>query len=317
MLNCTKLSIVAFIIIYTVFQHGSVKAQCCSAGNPVGGDGEQQIISKNEWHIYSFYKYSNSKDYFHESTKTDITNIEKSFYDFANLRLSYGFSHRLSLHTEIGYFLNKTQDVNLSSGPERIRANGLGDLLINLKYNIYYNLESKRKLTIYGGVKLPIGAFNQTQDGVYIPISLQPSAGAYKLNAGLYYSSAFKNKKFGYISFLNYEWSNRIEKDFLIYKYGGFLQFALGTYLPISEKANFATLLKYEFRGHDKRENDLVIESTGSHVFYFSPTFAYSLPKNWKVLLTAQLPLYKYVHGYQLTNKYSYQIGIRKIIKKQ
>lgn len=303
------LIIIPIVLLFSSFETYS---QCCAAGNPSGADGIQSMIKKNEILIYPYYRHSFSKDYFHGSEKMDLSHIENSYYNFANISLSYGITNKLSINSEIGYFLNKTQNINLSNSKAEIQASGIGDLLLNIRYNLIGSQYENTFLVLSGGTRLPIGAFNETQNGVCIPISLQPSSGSLKLNIGTFFFEKIKRKT-SFITNLNYEWSNIIEKDFLVYKYGHFLQYSTGINYTISKKFNTNALLKYEYRSHDKRENDLIIESTGGHFLAINPILTFKLNDSFMLIAGADLPLYKYVNGYQLTNQYAFQIGIKRI----
>ncbi|MBC8147681.1 MAG: hypothetical protein H8E98_06820 [Bacteroidetes bacterium] len=307
-----KLIIIVYVFFITTT---SCYSQCCSAGNPVGGDGINSGISKNEIRIYTFFRHSLSKDYYHNTNKTIVPIIESSYYDFNNLSVTYGLFEKLLIHSELGYFIDKAQDLNFSGQKDKIKSHGLGDLTINIRYKLHEKAKPETQLIISSGIKFPIGAFNEEQDGIYIPISLQPSSGALKYNASLFYSRKHNESKVGWNSFLMFELSEKIEKDFLVYKYGNYTQFSLGGFYLINKNLTAIANLKYEWRAHDKRENELRIESTGSNVVYFSPIIKYSIKNDFSFILLGEIPFYKDVNGYQLTNFYAWQIGISKDFK--
>jgi hypothetical protein len=71
------------IIAILFFVAGKVSDQCCAAGNPVGGDGSQDGLRQSELRIFAAYRYSLSRDFFAGTSKLDINNIEKSYYNDA------------------------------------------------------------------------------------------------------------------------------------------------------------------------------------------------------------------------------------------
>jgi hypothetical protein len=290
-------------------------SQCCSAGNPLGGDGSNEGLNKNELKLFTSFKYSLSKNYYHLDAPYDIPNVEKSYYDYQNISFTYGIFSRLSVYTELGYFFSKTQEVKLTNDQIIIQSKGLGDLGVSLRYMLLKTVKPVSQLVISGGAKIPIGAFNEEIDGAMVPISLQPSSGALKFNAGIYYSRKRADLKFGWNSFLFFESSNTIDQGFLIYKYGNLLQLSIAATYEIQRKLNFIFNSKFEWRAHDLREKEMMIESTGGKVFFLNPQLVYAFKPGWSLIAMADIPVYKYVNGYQLTHSFSIQLGIRKSLK--
>lgn len=286
-------------------------AQCCSAGNPAGGDGSNDGLSKNNWRVFLSYKYSFSEDFYEKTKNIGSLYDQKSYFNYTHFSLTYGLSTRISLYSELGYFLNKTKEINLGE-KDIISASGLGDIGLNVRYIALNTVKPISQLVFSAGAKAPIGAFHEELNGAVIPISLQPSSGAFKYNASIFYSRKKATSKFGWNSFALFELSSTINKGFLIYHYGNYFQYALAgtyTFLP-----NFSLIAnsKFEWRGKDKREEGLLIESTGSRVLYLNPQLVYSLPSKWSFVLMSEIPIYKNVNGSQITNQFSFQIGIKK-----
>jgi len=286
--------------------------QCCSAGNPVGGDGSNEGLSKNELRIFTSYKHSLSKEYFYHDSKADIPFVEKSYFDFQNLSMTYGISPRLSAHAELGYFYNKTQDLKFNNNKEEIRSHGLGDISLNIRFIALKTVKPISQLVFSAGIKAPIGEFSEEMDGITIPISLQPSSGALKYNVSAFYMRKRLGHKLGWNSFTIFEYSQTINRGFLIYKYGNYFQYSIAGTYAINKNLNVIVNAKFEWRERDKREAGLKIESTGSSLLYFNPQLMYDFKHKWSAILMADLPVYKYVNGYQMTNQFSVQVGLRK-----
>jgi len=303
---------ITILILLVSFISVNSNSQCCSAGNPLGGDGTNEGLNKNELKVFTSYKHSLSKYYYHLDAPCDIPNIEKSYYDYQNISFTYGIFSRLSVYTELGYFSNKTQEVKLTNDEITIKSGGLGDLGVSLRYMLLKTVKPISQLVVSGGAKFPIGAFNEEIDGATVPISLQPSSGALKFNAGIFYTRKRSDRKFGWNSFLFFETCNTINQGYLVYKYGNLMQLSLAASYEIHKKLNFLLNSKVEWRTHDVRENELMIESTGSKVVYLNPQLMYAFLPGWSFMAMADIPVYKYVNGYQLTNRYSFQLGVRK-----
>lgn len=290
-------------------------AQCCTAGNPVGGEIGSQNISSKEIIISLTYRYSLSKDYYFEDQKQDDNYVDKSFYHFSKLHLAYGLSPRIVLETEMGYFFNKAQNVNLADGNESIHSQGFGDLGFRARVNLLKRLFFNPNTLIFSvGTIIPIGAFNEEMNGVTIPISLQPSSGATKFNTGLFFSHKDQSKSFGWAIRVFFEYSNMIEKEFLIYKYGQVYIFESSLLYSKSPKFSARLNGKLEYRTADYRENDLKVESSGGFFTFLIPVLIYKPTSSFSLVTAMDIPLYKYVNGSQLTNLFCFRFGVSKKI---
>jgi len=303
------LIIPAFILFW-----GNSYGQCCSAGNPLGSNGINDGLPVKEWQFLTSFKHSLSKEYFHNDHQIEVPLVEKSYYDYQSLSVAYGILKWMNVSAEIGYFYNKTQILEPGQTTDEIRAHGLGDLAVNLRFLPVKSLRKTSQFILSGGVRIPVGAFDEQIDGVTVPVSLQPSSGALKINTSLYYSILTSNRKFLVNSFALYEYSNTIEEGYFIYQYGDFLQLSSGLQYNLNKHFTFLLNLKYEWRGQDQRENDEIVESSGSHLILVNPQITYNFKHGWSIMLLSDLPVYKYVYGEQLTNSYAIQCSLYKRI---
>jgi len=267
-----------------------------------------------EWQFLTSYKHSLSKEYFHKDHQIEVPLVEKSYYDYQSLSVAYGILKWMNVSAEIGYFYNKTQILEPGQTTDEIRAHGLGDLAVNLRFLPVKSLRKTSQFILSGGVRIPVGAFDEQIDGVTVPVSLQPSSGALKINTSLYYSILTSNRKFLVNSFALYEYSNTIEEGYFIYQYGDFLQLSSGLQYNLNKHFTFLLNLKYEWRGQDQRENDEIVESSGSHIILINPQITYNFKRGWSIMILSDLPVYKYVNGEQLTNSYAVQLSLYKRI---
>lgn len=301
-----------FILFVSVCMAANAGAQCCSAGSPVGGDGSNDGLSRNELRILGSYKYSLSKKYYHHDSPTDINYIDRSYYDYSSFSATYGIWPFLSAHAELGYFMDKTQFANVGGGHEKIQASGLGDLALNLRFVPYRTVKPVSQLVISGGLKIPIGDFQEDIGGAMVPVSLQPSSGALKYNSGLYYSRKRADRRFGWNALALFEYSQTIHKGYLVYRYGNYFQSGFAGSYSITKNFGFNANIKFELRGRDRRESGIKVASSGSYALFFNPQITYNFKHKWGLILMADIPIYKYMNGYQLTNTFAIQGGIRK-----
>ncbi len=305
-----------FLLLIMIFALFSLNGpgQCCSAGNPLGSNGINDGLPVKEWQFLTSYKHSLSKNYFHKDHQVEAPVVEKSYYDYQSISVAYGILKWLNASAEIGYFYNKTQELEPGQTMDQIRAGGLGDLALNLRVLPVKTLRRTSQFIASGGIRIPVGAFEKEIDGVTVPVSLQPSSGALKINTSVYYSMPLFRPEFSMNSFAFYEYSNTIEEGYFIYKYADFFQYSIGGQYVYNKRLSILLNMKYEFRGKDHRENEAVVESSGSHLVLINPQVTYNIKRGWSLMVLADLPLYKYVNGKQLTNSYAVQCSLYKRI---
>jgi hypothetical protein len=300
---------ITFIVLILFFYYPNAFAQCCTAGNPIGGDGFNDALTKNMMRLNFSYRQSLSEDYYLNNSKVDVPIIKNSSFNYLNLSANYGLNGQFTVTSEIGYFLQKKQELDIP-GNKSIIARGFGDFSLGLRFSPIKTYFNASQFTIAAGTKIPVGNFSEETNGILIPLSLQPSSGALKYNFSAFYGKKFNRKRFGISMFSFIELSNTIEKEFLEFKYGTYYNFLLsGNYL-VSKHILLITGLKYEYRLKDKRENGLKIDSSGGKSIYVSPQMHLEFFPKWILNLSFEVPVYKYVNGYQLTNKYSFAIGV-------
>ena len=299
-----------------------INAQCCSAGNPTSNSGSGSI-PKNYISVSSSYVHSYSDTYFKGNSEYDFDYLENTKFDFGLLNFSYGFSNKLSISTEIGYFINKSIDFTFID--VKRKASGLGDAAVDLKYQIV-NLK-KQLLSISTSVKtsIPIGEFDQMDKSVILPIDIQPSSGSYKLKPSLSFSKRFYGSKFSLSSYISTEFSQRINTDKTKYKYGNLYSFVISTSHATTKKLN--TGLGFNFTLREKAiirpakvdTNNIKqwgswepVDATGGAFINLQPRISYLLPDDFGITTSINIPIYRNVNGIQFTNKYVLVFGVSK-----
>ncbi|MBI9038537.1 MAG: hypothetical protein JEY97_10420 [Bacteroidales bacterium] len=298
--------LIFFILYFILFI--KAQSQCCGAGNPISGFENVSGIPYKTLLISPTYKYSISDTYFTGNEKNSIS-PDKMNYNFTSISIAYGINPRLSIQGQIGYFINKTKKYNISDW-KPMRGFGLGDAEINVMYAVIKNIFKDFSLITGVGIKLPIGVFDQEVNNVKLPISLQPSSGSLKFNA-----SVFMNKKFNEfnVSFRGFaEIANRIKSQNFDYKYGNlYLMSFYGSY-NINKKISFVAQIRYEYRGKSLRENEQIVESSGGQLISFIPEINIIPAKSFSISVYPDIPIYKYMNGTQITNKFAISLKLTK-----
>jgi len=299
---------ILFALFIPVIFSTKVDAQCCGAGNPLNGFGDVSGIQRKMLQISPYYKYSYSDQYYQGSKKADVS-PDKMFYNFASIDLAYGLSNRMSIHGQIGYFINKTKLYNIE-GWSDMTGFGLGDAEFNLRYSLIKNVIKKVEVTPSIGIKLPVGVFDQEVKDVKLPISLQPSSGSLKYNASVFMSKRFK--KYSLSAKVFAEYANRIQSENFDYKYGNLYVLSIYGSYNITRKLNTMVQVQYESRDNAKRENSQIVASSGGQVVYLIPQLSYIIMDDLAASVDAFVPLYRYMNGIQIANKFSLSLRITK-----
>ncbi|MCX6281256.1 MAG: hypothetical protein NTU51_04780 [Bacteroidetes bacterium] len=300
----SRLKEFSLLIFFLIYGSG-LWAQCCTSGNPFISDAEQPALQSRILTASLTYRYSHSGPYYiGDAHFTELPFQEVAFSNYMELQVGYGATNWLTVLTELGYSINKSL---VTPGVDSYKGYGLGDAALYLKFNAYSN--SKLRLTISPtiGVKFPVGVFDQEVDNVQLPISVQPSSGAFRYLATIFVSKGFG--KTAIAGFASYEYSQLIQSDNFYYKYGdqwiGAIYF---NYRPWKSLI-LDFQLRNEFRGKSSRENNEIVDASGYDVVYFTPQVTYAFKHNWYLSAFGDIPLYKYYNGIQMT--FGYAIAFR------
>jgi len=286
-------------------------AQCCSAGNPVAGTGFESASSKGEWQLFSAMKYSLSDQFYFHDNKIDNPYILKSSFLYQNLGLAYSISNRISVSAEAGYFYDKSQKLNISNETFKLGTGGVGDVAATVKFIAYKKIKPVTQLAFSAGTKIPVGAFHQSVDGITIPVSLQPSSGAFRWTASASFQRLSADQKWGFASQANLEISSEINKDFLVYRYGSYLRTNAGVMHRFLPKISVSLFGIFDVRGKDTREFQQVVTGTGSYSVLLQPWIQYTFRSDRFLFFNMEIPVYRYFNGELLGNKLAAQLGFR------
>ncbi len=287
--------------LFIIFSANNLYAQCCGAGNPIGGFGDMNEIPAKTLILSPVYRYSYSDQYYSGSEKSAFSPDEMN-YNFASIDFLYGISYRLSVKGQVGYFFNKSKIYNIS-GWDPLKGFGLGDAALGIKYILLNNVSRKFCVSAELGSKLPIGVFDQEVENVKLPISLQPSSGSFKYNASAITSKSFEKFIFSFRTMV--EIATRIESKNFEYKYGNLYLVSFYSAYKLSNKFNIATQMRYEYRCKASRENNQIIESTGGQVLVLIPQLTYFMTPKIRLSIFSDIPIYRNINGTQIANKFA------------
>lgn len=291
------------------------RAQCCSAGNPSSGGGTSGM-SKNSFAVSSTFIHSYSDTYLEGSSPSDYVYLNNSNFDFGLLAFNYGLTDKISLSTELGYFLDKSIEFNKDLfvsefiNPKRT-ARGLGDAAIGLQYHLDSYKEKLINISTSLKVSIPIGQFDQMDGNIILPIDIQPSSGSYKVKSSFMIHKGFFGSKFSLSTYWSSEFSQRINTERTDYKYGNLYNLGFKVSHRTSKKINTGIYLLLVHR-EKAGNNSVVMHSTGGSFVNLQPSASFQLKNNYSINSSIVFPIYRNINGIQLVNKYVFAVGLSK-----
>ncbi|MBN2213632.1 MAG: hypothetical protein JW723_05255 [Bacteroidales bacterium] len=303
---------VSFLL--ALFYTQLIFSQCLSSVNPVGGTSNLLALPSKTLRAISFYKYNYGDTYFEKSKPSDFDLIESASYNYLGAILGYGITSRLTLETEMGYFINKTQHYDIEPA-RKVRGYGFSNFIVSARYGIYTNNQRRIYYSASTGLKIPSSFNYQIADGVELPEEVQSSIGSY----GMVFQS-FLVKEYS-LRGLRLFLTNRFETNRMNHK-----DFKLGnsfyTSLFISKhlmfqwlKGDWTTILQIrnEIRAKNTRYNEAV-EASGGIVFLLSPQINCTIKETWNISVMCDFPVYQYLNGIQLGTLFGLTFGVSRDI---
>jgi hypothetical protein len=276
----------------------------------VGGTSNLLVLPPKTIRTITFHKFNYGNQYYQKNRPSDFDLIERAFYNYIGTILGYGITSRLTLETEAGYFINKTQLYNVEPAWKQ-RGYGFSNVVISARYGLYGNNQKRVYFSASAGVKIPCSVNYQVVNGVELSEELQSSIGSYGmvLQSFLVKENSFRG--------LRYFLTNRLEINRVNRK--GFKPgTSVFTSVYISKhlmfqwlKGDWTTILQIrnEIRNRNTRES-MPVEASGSILFFLSPQLNYSIHETWNISLMGDIPVYQYLNGIQLGTKYGVTLSL-------
>lgn len=285
-------------------------AQCCSMGNPLAGMTYSGEATKGNLQINAYYKHGYNETYFRHNVRLVNYGIySHSNYDFAGLALSYALTNRLTLEHETGYYLKKEiRFINPELDALVKYGYGLSNGILSFRYQLAGGKPGLTRISAGAGVKYPYSTKLFSIENVDLPIELQPSTGAFGLMGQVFFTrDVLKNYKLtlGHRSEFNFR--NKHE-----YLYGSMHTTTLAIAGRLYKKVFGQLTLRNEHKLTDKTPTGAKLASQGGNTLICSPKLGYQFPAGFHLSVFADLPVYKYYFGEQLSMQYALGISLAK-----
>jgi hypothetical protein len=302
-MNNLLLKILLFLT--SIFCTHLLIAQCCSQGSPVNGTTNVGTVDKNNLRIILAHRYNFGNTYYDHTNKTDFKIAEESNFNYSSSIISYGLLKKLTIETELGYFINKTLKYTNTT-----KVNyGFNNIVGSIKYALYKNTDKRIEITPAVGVKIPIETERRVINGVKYPYDIQTSTLAYGLVSQLFFLKRFANNKTSWVLY------NRNENNFNCiaeeYRYGS--TYSLSSFLShlFTQRIILTLQMRADYKEADFQFNSNV-KNTGGLVGSVSPQLSYEIAPKFFFYTLVDLPVYRNFNGRQLSSKYAISVSLIK-----
>jgi len=296
------------LFIFLLYLNNNIKAQCfASSGNPVGGSDNIGVMNKGIVRISSFYRYSSFNKYFEKNKKYagDKGILNNANYNYIGLLSGYGLNEKWTLETEAGYYLNKTQNYIFDNFS--LTAKGFSNAVISSKHKVFSNSDKRIELSFALGANIPFSREFKEENGVVLPIDIQPSTGSYGIvfQTFLIKENSFKGIRYFYSNRIekyfenkqNYIFGNSYSNSLYLSKHFVFEKYILKDWTLIMQLRN--QIKDPNFRKGTK------VDASGNMIFYLIPQINLSINDSWNISLLCDVPVYQYYNNIQLANNFS------------
>ncbi len=292
----------------------SLRAQtCCSGGVPVSSNlglpiGESGAIQMNLSYDLNRLLTLNA-----EQKVLDDDSRRRTTHS-GILELGYTFDKKWSADLLVSW-VRQERAIAQNGFSDFSFSNGIGDAVVLVKYNLWFDALKGNSLTIGLGPKIPTGSYTKSSNGITLNADLQPGSGAWDGIAWLQFLKSLNFRpSMNFFAGITYAIKGK-NKDYLggtqIYQFGNETQITTG----FSDKWTlgnivFDTAVNLRFRKAWGDEVDQEgLPNTGGQWLFLNPSVAYWLNNAASINIGADLPVYADVVGTQLTPTYRLNVG--------
>lgn len=225
-----------------------------------------------------------------------VATLDYTFDDTwgATVRVPYVWREHAHIHNHQGNAIDERWDLT-----------GLGDMQLLARYSLARDMFGTSGLRV--GLKLPTGPYEDGNDaGALAERSLQLGSGTTDLIVGGYHARALvpnKSSAFGQLS------AQLPLAERAGYRPGPQVAADLGLRYALAGNLTALAQINLQYKWHDTGAEAEPNSSGGGYVF-FSPGVSLAPTAEWQIYGYAQVPLYQYVQGIQLTSKWAAIVGV-------
>jgi len=287
---------------------------CCSGGIPLSNSIGITSAAKGVFQLGIQYDYNNLNTLNFESRKLNDNSRLRITHSIL-INTDYAISDKFSVE---GLFtwVNQRRLITQFGNENLDVTSGIGDAVILFKYNLKDILAKNSSLNLGIGAKVPLGSSTKkSSQNITLNADLQPGSNAWDIIYWSLFSKTF-NFRPTFNAFTRFIYRQTgVNKSYFgdsTYEFGDEFQFFIG----ISDQ--FSALKTKVFPGisfkYRKSQQDKIggfdIENTGGHWVTVMPSFGINITPNLIYSAKAEIPIYSFVEGTQLTPTYRLTTGL-------
>ncbi len=317
-INVVKIVITLLLTLFfaTIPNLSAYSQACCSGGVPVGGTLGLGTADAKSIQVLVTYDNNIIHDLMDRRTLLEDETRARQTRSMIT-EINYGLTDKWAITAFIPYVRQERNILGFQGSREFTMAEGLGDIILLLKYRVLNPENHPEWNWIVGaGPKLPTGRSNlQNSNRLTMVADMQPGSGSLDgfLWTYLQKSKILGNNNLSLLSVITYRKSgaNNSYNEVQRYQFGDDFQFNLGV--------NYNFFLKWPvdvfyFTRYRSQTVDLIDE----HVFPGSggkwisgiPGVNLNLGKDVALRAAVEVPLYRDLLGTQLTTTYRYTLSL-------
>lgn len=231
----------------------------------------------------SFFKDQNGED------AGTTEGHRQSEYDF---HMHHGLNDQWMLRANVPFVYKRLT----MTGEEAINTQGIGDITLGATYQVKPKMDDKVLLSAMFDLKLPTGANSiKSASGERLEEHSQIGTGSTDFSVGLVATSELKSGDLVFAG-LSTRFNGKNREG---YRYGNVVFYNLGYSHKTSDSGSFVLELNGRFAGKDRTEDGSKDENSGGHFGYLSFSYRQSLAKDYGLVGTYQLPVFRSLNGSQ------------------
>ncbi|NBC83074.1 MAG: hypothetical protein GVY19_06795 [Bacteroidetes bacterium] len=288
---------------------------CCSGGVPLGGSLGPGTADGKTMQVLLTYDYNRLDDLVNETEILNDRHRTRTTQS-ALLEINYGISNRISVAGVIPY-IRQTRSVETFQGNTNFTdVNGLGDMLLLLKYRILNpNKHPTTSWVVGAGPKFPTGQTDHTSEqGFTLAADMQPGSGSWDAILWSYFQKdniAWPNLGLSSVVTYRHSGTNNTYNETQRFQFGNEIQYNLGVMYNIflGWPVNLFVYGRYRYQSQDYLDGS-VFPQTGGQWIYTLPGMSMPFLTNGSVRISAAIPLYRKLNGTQLTTGYQIKAAV-------
>jgi len=304
-----------FSLLFAVITNDSFGQACCSGGVPLGGTLGLGTADYKSFQFLLTYDRNVLNDLMSNSTLLE-DETRSRLTTSTLLEVNYGINERWAVAVVLPFVRQERIIKGFEGGQDFTFTQGLGDIMLLLKYRII-NPETTpfMEWVVGGGPKLPTGKTDfLNNNGLTLPADMQPGSGSLD---GMFWTF-FQKSKFPvkpmslvFVSTFRKSGKNNDYNGSQEYQFGDEFQTNLGMNYNFFAGVPIDVFLFGRFRSQTVDLIDgNVFPGSGGKWVYVIPGFNVNVIPDLSVRASVDLPVYRNLYGTQLTTTYRYTLAL-------